>query len=54
MEYAMNFIDWKEMKRHNGFFLLEMVTALLLISIAAASCIPLIVQMVQNIRRGEV
>ena len=50
----MNFIDWKEMKRPNGFFLLEMLTALLLISVVTASCIPLIVQMAQNIRRGEV
>lgn len=54
MEYAMSFIDWKEMKRPNGFLLLEMITALLIISIATASCIPLIVQMAQNIRRGEV
>lgn len=53
MGYVMNFIGWKDEKKTNGFLLLEMLTALLLLAILAAGCMPLFVQMAQNMRRGE-
>lgn len=53
MEHVMNFTGWNEKKRPNGFLLMEMMTALLVMVIVAASCMPILVQIVKNLRRGE-
>lgn len=53
MEYTMNFGGWKEKKRVNGFLFLEMIIALLVLGIVVSSFLPICIQIIKNMRRGE-
>ncbi len=53
MEYPMNFGGWREKKRVNGFLFMEMIIVLLVMVIVVSAFLPVLVQIVKNMRRGE-